>query len=170
MERHVIVQGASRGIGRAMVELLLARGDRVTATCRSPEALSDLAPTAGLTVLPLDLTAPDSIEAAMASIPDEVNWVVNVSGLLHDGSLQPEKKLDHLDADNLQRLFQVNSIGPMLVARHVHRRLARDGCFASVSARVGSISDNRLGGWYGYRASKAALNMLTKTLSVEHDR
>ena len=70
MERHVIVQGASRGIGRAMVELLLARGDRVTATCRSPEALADLAAT-GLTVLPLDLTVPDSIEAAMASLQDE---------------------------------------------------------------------------------------------------
>jgi len=64
----------------------------------------------------------------------------------------------------------VNSIGPLLVARHVGRLLARDGVFASLSARVGSIEDNRLGGWYGYRASKAAQNMFTRTLAIEWGR
>jgi NAD(P)-dependent dehydrogenase (short-subunit alcohol dehydrogenase family) len=167
--RHILVQGASRGLGRAFVEHLLARGDRVTATCRDPRSLDDL-DTPRLAVLALDLEDPASIEAAAAAVDGELDWVINASGLLHDGELQPEKKLDHADAASLHRLFQVNSIGPLLVARHLHDRLARDGVFASLSARVGSIEDNRLGGWYGYRASKAAQNMFTRTLAVEWGR
>jgi len=169
--RHVFVQGASRGLGRAFVHHLLARGDRVTATARDPSSLDALVREVPdrLTTLRLDLEAPDTIETAAQAV-GAIDWVINVSGLLHDGELQPEKKLDHADADSLHRLFQVNSIGPLLVARHLHRKLARDGVFASLSARVGSIEDNRLGGWYGYRASKAAQNMFTKTLSIEWGR
>ncbi len=99
--------------------------------------------------------------------------VIVASGLLHaaDG-LSPEKSMRALDAVAMQRLFAVNAIGPALVAKHFMPLMPRQGrvVFAAVSARVGSISDNRLGGWYGYRASKAALNQLIRTLSIEWSR
>ena len=147
----------------------LARGDRVTATCRRPSDLDDLAHPA-LTVVRLDLEADESIASAAAAVDAPIGVLINVSGLLHDGELQPEKQLGHNEAGSLHRLFQVNAIGPLLVAKHFERKLADDAVFASLSARVGSISDNRLGGWYGYRASKAAQNMFMKTLSVEWAR
>ncbi|ALS97241.1 SDR family NAD(P)-dependent oxidoreductase [Lacimicrobium alkaliphilum] len=93
-------------------------------------------------------------------------------GLLHDGQLQPEKKIEQLDAAHLQQYFAVNSIIPALWLKHLPVLLDRKkpAQIVFISARVGSISDNRLGGWYGYRASKAALNMLVKTAQVEYRR
>lgn len=100
----------------------------------------------------------------------EWHMVIVATGLLHDASgLQPEKTWRALEAGSLERSFRVNSIGPALVAKHCLPLLARDrkSVFAALSARVGSIEDNRLGGWHAYRASKAALNMLIRTLSIE---
>lgn len=98
--------------------------------------------------------------------------VVVASGLLHDGALQPEKSLRDLDPAAMARVFAVNSIGPILVAKHALRLMPRHGrsVIALLSARIGSISDNRLGGWYSYRASKAALNQLVRTLAIEAAR
>jgi NAD(P)-dependent dehydrogenase (short-subunit alcohol dehydrogenase family) len=166
---HALIQGASRGIGRAMVVERLSRGDRVTATCRRPSDLHDLVHPA-LVVIALDLEDDASIAAAAEAVNLPVDVLVNVSGLLHDGELQPEKRLGHNEAATLHRLFQVNAIGPLLVAKHFERKLSDKAVFASLSARVGSIADNRLGGWYGYRASKAAQNMFMKTLSIEWAR
>ncbi|MEO0347416.1 MAG: SDR family NAD(P)-dependent oxidoreductase, partial [Pseudomonadota bacterium] len=83
--------------------------------------------------------------------------------------MQPERRLEDVDAGNIQRSFAVNAVGPLLLVKHLARLLPRrEPCtVATLSARVGSISDNRLGGWYAYRAAKAAQNMLTKTLSIE---
>ncbi len=94
------------------------------------------------------------------------------SGLLHGPSLAPEKALKAIDPEAMARLFAVNTIGPALVAKHFVPLLARDGrsVFAALSARVGSIGDNRLGGWYSYRASKAALNQILRTLAIEVKR
>ncbi len=96
--------------------------------------------------------------------------VLVATGVLHEvGGLQPEKSWRALDAGSLEKAFTVNSIAPALVAKHFLPLLIRDrkAVFAALSARVGSIEDNTLGGWYAYRASKAALNMLIKTLSIE---
>jgi NAD(P)-dependent dehydrogenase (short-subunit alcohol dehydrogenase family) len=93
-------------------------------------------------------------------------------GLLHEGDLQPEKSLRHLQSAQLQRYFAVNSIGPVLLAKYLLPLLRHTerSMFATLSAKVGSIGDNHLGGWYGYRASKAALNMLIRTTAIEYQR
>ena len=99
--------------------------------------------------------------------------VIVATGVLHDDQgLRPEKRLADINAASLARAFEVNAIGPALIAKHFLPLLRRDRktVFVALSARVGSISDNRLGGWSAYRASKAALNMLLKTAAIEHRR
>ena len=95
--------------------------------------------------------------------------MIDATGFLHDNRQGPEKSWRQLDAVNLPRSFALNAIGPALIMKHVLPRLPRSGkaVFATLSARVGSIGDNRLGGWYSYRASKAALNQLVRTAAVE---
>jgi NAD(P)-dependent dehydrogenase (short-subunit alcohol dehydrogenase family) len=177
-----VIQGASRGIGAALAQALLAQDEvtRVIATSRSPHQspqLTRLAEThpQRCALVAMDVEAESAIEAGTRAIAqfvppgDQLRLVINCAGLLHDADLKPEKRLEDLRQDHLMRLFAVNAIAPMLVARYLQPLMARKGrsVFASVSARVGSISDNRLGGWYGYRASKAAQNMFTRTLSIE---
>jgi len=91
---------------------------------------------------------------------------------LHNESLSPEKKLNDICARNLALSHKINTIGPILVVKHFRKFIKREkkSIIANMSARVGSITDNRLGGWYSYRASKAALNQLTKTLAIELGR
>jgi NAD(P)-dependent dehydrogenase (short-subunit alcohol dehydrogenase family) len=177
-----LVQGASRGIGLETVRQLLDRGRtrRVFATCRAPESAQALAELAAhhpgrLEVLPLDVQDEASIEAAAVAVrqsTDRLALVLNVSGVLQGSGFSPEKKLGHVEPSALRTVFEINAFGPLLVAKHFHPFLRHDGrsVFASLSARVGSISDNRLGGWYAYRASKAAQNMFTKTISIELQR
>jgi NAD(P)-dependent dehydrogenase (short-subunit alcohol dehydrogenase family) len=181
---NVLVQGASRGIGLEFVRQCLAesRVGHVVATCRSPAAATDLASLAAnaatrLTVLPLDVTNEASIAAAAAATAaaaPRLHLVVNCAGVLHDDAsgLRPEKRLADARPESLALAFAVNAIGPLLVARYFEPLLAHPdrAVFASLSARVGSIEDNRLGGWYAYRASKAAQNMYTRTLAVEWAR
>lgn len=119
----------------------------------------------------IDITSETSIEEAAGLLRDKAPYstILITSGLLHDSSVSPEKALRELDQQSLMRLFAVNAVGPALVAKHFVPLLPKHGrcIFAALSARVGSIGDNRLGGWYGYRASKAALNMYIKTLAIE---
>lgn len=167
---RAVVIGASGGIGRAVVDQLAHEPNvaRVHALSRSPVA--DLA--AKVVDHPIDIEDESSIAAAARAIAGEggVHLVLVATGILHaDDGFGPEKDWRALDADDLARAFRINAIGPALVAKHFLPLLARDGkaVLAMMSARVGSIADNRLGGWYGYRASKAALNMMIRTLSVE---
>ncbi len=123
----------------------------------------------------IDIEDEDTIRnaAEAASDDDWLDLVIVTTGILSDGnSIQPEKAMKELDANALGKLFSINAIGPTLVARHFLPTLRKRSktVFAALSARVGSTGDNRLGGWYAYRASKAALNMLLKTLSIEHAR
>ncbi|MEM9189656.1 MAG: SDR family oxidoreductase [Myxococcota bacterium] len=177
MAEQALIQGAARGIGLGLTRQLLDRGAHVVATCRNPEtahALHELH-SDRLRVLRLDVREEASIADAAAKVretTDRLHLLMNVSGLLHDGDLQPEKKLQHATLPNLQRVFEVNAFGPLLVAKHfapffAHRERS---VLANLSARVGSIGDNRLGGWYAYRASKAAQNMFTKNLAIELGR
>ncbi len=105
----------------------------------------------------------------MAAHEGRLDRLVNVAGILHEGALGPEKKLADIDPAHLHRVFAVNAFGPLLVAKHFARFLVHGepAVLANLSARVGSIGDDRLGGWYAYRASKAAQNMFTKNLSIE---
>lgn len=176
-----LVVGATQGIGLGFVNQLLADGriQQVYGTYRNPEtaqALMTLAEHApGLTCLPMNVTDERSIAAAIEKIQhqsERLDLVIYCVGILHDGDFQPEKSLRQLDADQLLRSFQVNAIGAGLLAKHLLPLLKHEhpNVLAAISAKIGSIGDNRLGGWYGYRASKAALNMLMKTASVEYSR
>lgn len=178
--QHVLIQGASRGLGLAMVEQRLLRGDRVFATSRAPERSAPLQALAQqhdgrLICIPMDLRDQASVAEAFRVVREHVDTlhlVVNVAGLLHNDRFGPEKKLEQLEADVMHEVFAVNAIGPALVMRYAkpllqHRERA---VVANISARVGSLTDNRLGGWYAYRASKAAQNMFTRTAAIELGR
>ncbi len=179
LDHTSFIQGASRGIGLELVQQLLRRQPRgrVIATCRRPAdagALQALASEQSdrLRVIQLDVRNEETISAAADAVAretKELRLVVNVAGVLHGPNLGPEKKLDHVQPESLLHAFEVNAFGPLLVAKHFHGFLRHDKrcVFASLSARVGSISDNRLGGWYSYRGSKAAQNMFTKNIAIE---
>ncbi|HCA25967.1 MAG TPA: short-chain dehydrogenase [Pseudomonas sp.] len=119
-----------------------------------------------------DLLEPASITAAVQSLAAQAPYhlVLIATGVLHDAEIQPEKSLAAIDAEAMQKVFQINSIGPAVLLQQLLPLLERKGALAVLSARVGSIADNRLGGWYAYRASKAALNMLLKTAAIEQAR
>ena len=176
----VFVTGASRGIGLEFVRQLLARDDvrRVYAAVRSPSvspALLDLRITRGerLRVLAMNLEREQDIAAGAAILVAEqasLGAVFNIAGLLHrDGGLQPERRLADVRPQDLMQSFAVNALAPLLVAKHLAVLLPRDTrcIYASLSARLGSIGDNRLGGWYAYRGAKAAQNMFTRNLAIE---
>lgn len=178
---QALVVGGNRGIGLGFVRYLL-QDDRVKqlyATHRqqpSPAlvALREQFPDR-LSLLSLDITREAEISAAVQHIQRQVpvlNLVLYCVGFLHEGPIQPEKGLQQIEADHLLRYFQVNSIGAVLLAKHLLPLLKHPdrSVFASISAKVGSIGDNQLGGWYGYRASKAALNMLIRTTAIEYSR
>jgi NAD(P)-dependent dehydrogenase (short-subunit alcohol dehydrogenase family) len=122
----------------------------------------------------IDLLDEASIAVAAAHVATgpAPTLVIVATGLLHEGNHGPEKALRELDPAWLAKSYAINAIGPALVAKHFLPLMPRTGrtVFAALSARVGSISDNRLGGWHGYRASKAALNMLVRTIAIEEKR
>lgn len=176
---NVLIAGAGQGIGLGFVQALLQRSQvqRVFALYRSPETATALLQLADRRLVPLqaDLTQEATIAAALDRLKtqtDRLHWVINCVGVLHQGELQPEKSLRHIEADRLLQYFQTNSISAVLLAKHLTPLLRHPdpSLFATISAKVGSIGDNRLGGWYGYRASKAALNMLMKTVAIEYSR
>ena len=117
----------------------------------------------------LDLERPETIARAATELATEAPYqlIVHAAGLLHRDGIKPEKSLSAIEPEALQTVFQVNALGPAMVLRHFLPLLDPMGAMAMLSAKVGSIGDNRLGGWYAYRASKAALNMLIKTAAIE---
>lgn len=164
--KSAVVFGASGGIGAAVADALQSNGQFETVIRFSRS---------GDTPVPVDLTSKASIETAAAWMKDQgisPSMIFVATGLLHGENRGPEKSLRQLDADWLMKNYQVNAIGPALVAKYFLPLMDRKDIirFAALSARVGSISDNRLGGWYGYRASKAALNMMIRNLSIEWSR
>ncbi|MDO8863312.1 SDR family NAD(P)-dependent oxidoreductase [Haliea sp. E1-2-M8] len=172
-ENVALVIGASGGIATAVARQLLddARYSTVFCVSRATTPPAALAGALRLNWLPCSGTAAD-IAAVRAQLDDAVGRLARVvicSGILHDGDQGPEKSLEQLDPAWMQELFNANSITPMLWLQALAKGLGRkqDCVIAALSARVGSIGDNRLGGWYGYRASKAALNMLLQTAAVE---
>ncbi len=181
-DAHVLVVGATQGIGLEFVKQLLALSQvtQLFATYRSQSTATALLALAAqqsdrLHCLQMDLTEESQIEQAMREIKKtspKLHLVINCVGLLHNDQQQPEKALRQLNAEHLLTYFQINSIGPALLAKHILPLLSHKSpsLFATISAKVGSIGDNRLGGWYGYRASKAALNMFLRTAAIEYSR
>jgi NAD(P)-dependent dehydrogenase (short-subunit alcohol dehydrogenase family) len=177
---NAVIIGSNGGIGQALVGTLLAKAQFESLFClnrnrQTTNLTPDIAaPPTRLIGLHIDLTQEDAIAhaAQQVSLEGPVSLVLVATGMLHDGEQTPEKTMRHLSSDALLRAFHINAVGPALVAKHFLPLMTRDGpsVFAALSARVGSISDNRSGGWYSYRASKAALNMLIQTLALEHAR
>ena len=156
---HALVVGASGGLGAAFAALL--------ATDPHIARVTSWARTGGV-----DITDPASIAAATAALPSPPDLVIIATGLLHGAGISPEKANSQLSADALARSFAVNAIGPALLAQALLPIMpkGRKTVLAALSARVGSISDNRLGGWHAYRAAKAALNQLIRTMAIEQAR
>lgn len=155
-----IIFGANGGIGKAMTEAIQAekKFKHVVALSRH-------------TFPSFDLLDESSLKRAADFMTDlgDIRLVIDATGFLHNNEQRPEKSWRDMDAEKLARSFALNAIGPALIMKYFLPRLPRLGkaVFATLSARVGSIGDNRLGGWYGYRASKAALNQLVRTAAVE---
>jgi NAD(P)-dependent dehydrogenase (short-subunit alcohol dehydrogenase family) len=174
-----LVVGANRGIGLALLEAQLERPDvrRVIATYRPASDTSALEHLAGrwgskLAPYPLDVTRERDIRRFSSFLQSQeggIDLAIHAAGILHTDEIQPEKTIDQCDIDQLRRMFEVNSVGPLMVAGALlpAQSRKRHFVFTALSAMVGSIEDNRLGGWYGYRASKTALNQFIKTLANE---
>lgn len=181
-KKNALIIGASRGIGFGFVNSLLQNSQyhkiyamyRQQSSAISLLALAEKYPQK-LICLQVDITEENQIISSinyMENIPIKLDLVINCVGVLHDLILQPEKSLKHINSENLLRYFQINTIPSILLLKHLKSLLKHQNqsVFATISAKVGSITDNQLGGWYGYRASKTALNMLMKTASIEYLR
>lgn len=167
------VLGASGGVGSALVETLVQSTEYETiyAGARYHTAHS----LAGVKDFTFDLSDEQSIQDAADLIGSagKLDLVIVATGLLHrDPSIVPERSWDRLDPEIMSELFAINTVGPAIIAKHFLPLLRSDARSVAtfLSARVGSISDNKLGGWYSYRASKAALNALVKCFSIELGR
>ena len=179
---NALIVGASQGIGLGFVRSLLQQDNfkSIYATYRNPDTAGELLDlerqySVRLKCLQVDITDESQIAAATKEIQNSVKQLhlaIYCVGVLHDRHLSPEKSLRQIDPEKLLYSFQVNSIGAVLLAKHLMPLFNKKerSIFASISAKVGSIGDNRLGGWYGYRASKAALNMFLKTTAIEYSR
>ena len=163
---RVVVVGASGGIGAALIDALTdsPQVTRIHALSRGGHTH----PSPKVANLTFDFTDEDSLIAAAQALQEvgPLDMVIIATGLLQGQGISPEKNLRALSTESFHTSFAVNTFGPAMSAKYFLPLLRRDekAVFAALSARVGSISDNRLGGWYGYRASKAALNMLIKTI------
>lgn len=174
--KRAMVVGAGHGIGYSVVSLLLKEYPQVQVTAsfrisEKAEALFTLQKQFPdrLTVLSLDPTEESQVSQLSKEVSGELDLIFNAVGMLREGRFGPEKKLEEIDKAFMQRSFEVNVLSSVLIAKHFLGLFPRDrlSAFVALSAKVGSISDNQLGGWYSYRMSKAALNMFLKTLSVE---
>ena len=162
-----VVVGASGGIGAALVDALLA--DEGFATVYDMSRRVTPGGTGRLRQVSIDVTDAASIAQAAGQVAGTLRLVIVATGLLQSPTMTPEKTYRALDAVALLESYRVNAVGPALVARHFLPLLAPSGrsVFAALSARVGSIGDNRSGGWHAYRASKVALNMILRNLAIE---
>ena len=155
---RALVIGESGGIGRAVAEALKERGDSVTGLSRKEDGL--------------DLTEPASVSDVFGRLEGPFDLIFVATGILAPKGCRPEKSLASVELNIMTHVMVVNAIGPALILKEVPRLLPRKGrsVTAVLTARVGSIEDNRMGGWYSYRASKAAANQIVRTAAIEIGR
>ena len=172
MINNIAIIGSSGAIGSAFTKQLsiMYPGAKIHAFSRGKPKVSDL----NIKYYSIDYNDENSIKESALIASNEIllDMIIIATGVLHYDQVKPEKGLRDLSAKNFQLIFEANTILPALIAKYFIPRLNRDKrvVFAALSARVGSISDNQLGGWYAYRASKSALNMIIKNTAIEFAR
>lgn len=177
---HALIIGAGHGIGLSITQELLENYSHVNihATYRILEHAHSLLELQRIYPQRLHLTCLDPVEEnqikeyaeALKSKHIKLDLVINCVGLLHDETIKPEKSLRNFDPSHFMKVMMVNALVTPLLGKHFIHLLSEEAIFAALSAKVGSIKDNGLGGWYSYRASKAALNMLIKNMAIEFKR
>lgn len=168
-ERYCAVIGASGAIGSEFVRQYCKRGYTVHAFSRKSQEPS----TKHVVHITMDMESDERIKQSLQAM-DGIGYdcVIVATGVLHSEGMFPEKSMKALHVEQMARYFHVNTIIPSLIGKHFLPMLTKNrrAIFVALSARVGSISDNQLGGWYSYRSSKAALNMMLKTFAIEVGR
>lgn len=152
---RILILGASGGIGSALAEAHRGQGDEVVGLSRSADGF--------------DITREASVDAHLTALEGVFDRIIVATGALEIDGAEPEKTIKAVRAQAMADQFALNSIGPALVLRHAGKLLTRDraAVMAVLSARVGSIGDNRMGGWISYRAAKAAVNQIVHTAAIE---
>lgn len=171
-----VLLGASGAIGCALTQRLV-ESESFSKIYAIGRTVCQIWPANHASITPIEINdyCEKDIQAAAQRIRsggNEINLALVATGMLHNADISPEKSLRQIDCNALKHLFTANTIVPIIFAKHFSRLMSKTqpAVLAAISARVGSISDNRLGGWYGYRASKSALNMLYKNLAIEMQR
>jgi NAD(P)-dependent dehydrogenase (short-subunit alcohol dehydrogenase family) len=168
--KHIAIIGASGAIGNALVYEAIKTYPEAVIHAVSRKKIDD----PSVKSYSVDYTSEESLAEVAINASDEgsLDMVIVATGILHDKHIMPEKSLRDISVEKFEHIFKVNTMLPALIAKHFIPQMTRDKktIFAALSARVGSISDNNLGGWYAYRASKAALNMILKNIALETSR
>lgn len=176
--QKALVVGGGHGIGLALVNRLreTAPNAQVFATYRDESKAAGLIESSDTSLIkqldPSDEGSLEQLSRSVEQAPGTLHLLINATGWLHDHRHRPEKSLRQINVEQMLEYFKVNSITTALLGKYFmsHFRHREESCFASLSAKVGSIEDNKIGGWYGYRSSKAALNMIKRTMAVEFSR
>lgn len=160
---NVLITGANRGIGFELVKLFAARGDLVTAVCReSSDELEDIADSV---ISGMDLTEPGAIDAVAAIAEQILDGSLDI--LINNAGIFTNETLDEMDFDAIRTQFEINALVPLQLAHALLPYMAEGSKIANITSRMGSMGDNGSGAYYGYRASKAALNAFGKSLAVD---
>lgn len=172
--------GATQGIGLAITSQLLDKGHRVYASYRGTSNLEGLAKLAKkhpeqLIILPLEIDNEDHYKEFFSTVSEStsnLDYCINCIGMLSKNTIQPERKIEDMELATLLHVFMVNTSPTLMIAKYAKplMRSSETPVFCTLSAKVGSIGDNKMGGWHSYRISKAALNMALKNISLEFGR
>ncbi|MDB9763577.1 SDR family NAD(P)-dependent oxidoreductase [Gammaproteobacteria bacterium] len=168
MQKKIVIIGASGAIGKAFVDLY-SKIDTVEHVFSFSKTQIDFS-SSKVKSFSIDIEDEISVKKAAEVIgTQKIDIVIVATGILHNKDFGPEKSIKDLDPDNFLKVLKINTIGPAIIGKHFLPLLTKDqkSVFAFLSARVGSISENKLGGWYSYRASKTALNQVVKNFSIE---
>ncbi len=172
--KQILIVGAGHGIGLAFVQEIKRSNPniKIFATFRNKSLAGELLAMENITCFQTNPCNEEEVQMFSEKIEGEIDLVINCVGVLHGDGLSPEKSLRNINEKDFSEVMKVNAFVTPLLAKYLDPKISKEtiSCFVTISAKVGSIEDNHLGGWYSYRASKAALNMLLKCISIEWER